>query len=834
MIVMDEWRADVIAPFLIPSDKLVEWWDVLPTPAPLAKLNDVPLLPNLYVDRAEEMSAIRTMLFDDKKQPVVIYGQDSLSGIGKTTIATAVARDAHIRRTFPDGVFWLTLDATPDLLTAQAHLAEMFDQNGGRYFFKKEQEGRDALYDLFVNKKCLIVLDNVQRPAHANAFDVQDTDSQTQLLIVTHREKLAHELGAAEFYLGGMSEADSLSLLAVRANKNVDELPKDAAEVAAECNHLPFALILAAGQAKDGSDWDDILNSLQEAGVPDVEPNGDDEKDLPVSRFVGHAQEASMRALSSTIDGLSSQQRTVYGMLPVFIENAPIPEETILMIWDVLYETSSRESRRLLEGLEERGLLKMLGKSPQRLIIFHSMHYAYFKENVDDVQQYHKNLLDAYKVLCHDGDWYDGPDDGYFFQNLPYHLLASGRQRTLKKLLLTHNWMLAGLNADTVRQLMIPYQLLVKRKIANPSHKQVLRVLKRESRSLTLREGNWADDLAKALANMNDKDGDLTSLIKTAQVWRESAWVRPLMAHATGIGKQRAESGHVDVVGSMVITSDGRFAISASHDRTIKIWDMKGGTRPRTLQGHYWAVTSLALLADDKTLISGSWDNSLKMWDIASGEELHTFTGHKHMVLDVAVSENGRVALSVGLDQTLRVWNIKQYGEVGGRKGFMPSSNAVAISPDGKTAVMDIHKTVRLWNIAKEKEMQIYRGHFHLISSLLFLPDGDMFLSGSFDHTVRAWDIKAIQTIHIFKGHKDRVNDIAITKDGRYLATVSEDRTLKVWNLAEAGAEEYPMATFQAGDALRSCAFAPDGVTIVAGDKSGRVHFLRLELPAEK
>jgi len=834
MIVMDEWRADVIASFLVPSDKLVELWDALPTPMPLAKLNEVPLLPELYVERAEETAVLKELLLSDKKQPVAMSGRDGWAGIGKTTVATAISRDAHIRRAFPDGVFWLDLGEKPDLLSAQSHLAELLDQDGGIYFFKDEQIGRDSLHDLFANKRCLIVLDDVWKAAHANAFDVQDTDSQTQLLIVTRREGLAVELGVTDYQIGGMSETDALNLLAVRANEDIDDLPEYAAEVAAECQHLPFALILAAGQAKDGNDWDDVLSTLQDAGLPeDVLDNKEDENASPaVSRFVGHPQEPNIRAIDSTVDGLSSHERTVYTVLSVFAENSDVPEATILMVWEMLFEASSRESRRLLEGLERKGLLNMLGESPLRHITFHSMHRLYFKENVDNVQAYHKNLLDAYKALCHGEGWENGPDDGYFYQNLPQHLLSAGRQKALQKLLLSYNWMLSSLNADSVRQLMRPYQLLVARKIANPSHKQVLRVLKRLSGPLSLREGNWADDLAKALANMKDKDGDLETLITMAKVWRETAWLRPLMAHANSGGKSRATSGHVDEVGGMVITSDGRFAISASSDRTIKIWDMAGGQRPRTLQGHYWAVTSLALLPDDKTLVSGSWDNSLKIWDIESGEELHTLTGHKHLVHDVAVSKDGRFAVSVALDQSTRVWNIHQYGEIGGFSGYMPSSNAVAISPDGKTAVVDIHKTLQLWDIASEEKKEVFRGHFHLISSLMYTPDGSMIISGSYDHTMRSWDITDGQTINTFKGHKDRINDISITKDGRYLASVSEDRSLKVWDLANGNEEA--MATFQAGDALRSCAFAPDGVTIVAGDKSGRVHFLRLELPTKK
>ena len=52
----------------------------------------------------------------------------------------------------------------------------------------------------------------------------------------------------------------------------------------------------------------------------------------------------------------------------------------------------------------------------------------------------------------------------------------------------------------------------------------------------------------------------------------------------------------------------------------------------------------------------------------------------------------------------------------------------------------------------------------------------------------------------------------------------SEDKTLRVWDL-ESGKE---LATFTGESEMHSCAVAPDGQTIIAGDRSGRVHFLRL------
>jgi WD40 repeat protein len=61
-------------------------------------------------------------------------------------------------------------------------------------------------------------------------------------------------------------------------------------------------------------------------------------------------------------------------------------------------------------------------------------------------------------------------------------------------------------------------------------------------------------------------------------------------------------------------------------------------------------------------------------------------------------------------------------------------------------------------------------------------------------------------------------------RDGRRAVSASADHTLRLWDL-ESGEE---IAAFTGEAEMRSCAFTPDGCTIVAGDGFGRVHFLRL------
>jgi len=78
------------------------------------------------------------------------------------------------------------------------------------------------------------------------------------------------------------------------------------------------------------------------------------------------------------------------------------------------------------------------------------------------------------------------------------------------------------------------------------------------------------------------------------------------------------------------------------------------------------------------------------------------------------------------------------------------------------------------------------------------------------------------------RGHSGQVNGVAVSGEGRRAVSASSDHTLKVWGL-EAGAD---VATFSCDAPAHCCALAGERM-IVAGDASGRVHFLSLELPED-
>ena len=110
------------------------------------------------------------------------------------------------------------------------------------------------------------------------------------------------------------------------------------------------------------------------------------------------------------------------------------------------------------------------------------------------------------------------------------------------------------------------------------------------------------------------------------------------------------------------------------------------------------------------------------------------------------------------------------------------------------------------------------------VAAVAVTPDGKQAVSASRDQTLKVWDLDTGLERRTLSGHTSAVYAVAVTPDGKQAVSASFDNTLKVWDL-ESG---HCLCTFTADGGMCACAVAPDGVTVVAGDVAGRVHFLRL------
>ncbi|MCD4727807.1 MAG: hypothetical protein K8R46_09105, partial [Pirellulales bacterium] len=65
----------------------------------------------------------------------------------------------------------------------------------------------------------------------------------------------------------------------------------------------------------------------------------------------------------------------------------------------------------------------------------------------------------------------------------------------------------------------------------------------------------------------------------------------------------RSLVGHTDWVMAVAVTNDGARAISASFDRTLKVWDLETGDHIRTLEAHTDLVMAVAVTNDGSRAI---------------------------------------------------------------------------------------------------------------------------------------------------------------------------------------------------------------------------------------
>jgi WD40 repeat protein len=288
--------------------------------------------------------------------------------------------------------------------------------------------------------------------------------------------------------------------------------------------------------------------------------------------------------------------------------------------------------------------------------------------------------------------------------------------------------------------------------------------------------------------------------------------------------------GHTDAVYGVALSGDGRRAVSASRDHTMKVWDLETGSELRTLQGHKNVVKGVALSGDGQLAVSASWDDTLKVWDVETGRELRTLQGHSDDVNGVALSGDGRRAVSASWDNTLKVWDVEVGLEFRTLQGHTGPVNGVTLSGDGRRAVSaSDDRTLKVWDVAAGRELRTLQSHKLAVRSVALSEDGRRAVSASDDRTLKVWDVETGREVHTLHGHKNRVYGVALSGDGRRAVSASEDHTLKVWDMETGGVT----ATFTCDGAAYCCAFFDDD-QFIAGDAGGRVHLLRLEPPNTK
>lgn len=113
--------------------------------------------------------------------------------------------------------------------------------------------------------------------------------------------------------------------------------------------------------------------------------------------------------------------------------------------------------------------------------------------------------------------------------------------------------------------------------------------------------------------------------------------------------------GHADWVTSLATTpEDPNLLLSSSRDKSVMVWSLTHsaseddayGVPRRALRGHSHFIADVVISSDGAFALSASWDSELRLWDISTGKTTRRFVGHDKDVLSVAFSVDNRQIVS--------------------------------------------------------------------------------------------------------------------------------------------------------------------------------------------
>jgi WD40 repeat protein len=288
----------------------------------------------------------------------------------------------------------------------------------------------------------------------------------------------------------------------------------------------------------------------------------------------------------------------------------------------------------------------------------------------------------------------------------------------------------------------------------------------------------------------------------------------------TAIEFTQTLTGHSSYVNALAISPDGSQIISASADKSIKIWNLATGRIVRTLTGHTSFVNALAISPDGQTLVSGGADRRIIFWNLATGDMLHRIEGNFGFINALAISPNGQLLASGGVDGVVRIWDLATARELSALSAHTASINANALlfSPDGQTVLSgSADTTVRVWDLALGKTRRAIATNSGFVNAIAVSPDGQLLYTAGVDRAIKVWDLVTGQEIGSLVGHTSFVNDLAISPDGKTLISASADQTIKIWNL-ETGILRDTLTGY--GTHINYFVVSPDWRSILTGSGS--------------
>jgi WD40 repeat protein len=324
-----------------------------------------------------------------------------------------------------------------------------------------------------------------------------------------------------------------------------------------------------------------------------------------------------------------------------------------------------------------------------------------------------------------------------------------------------------------------------------------------------------------------------------ARIWdvRTGRLIRTLL-RATGYEQMRCmEDGHGHcgpVVSAAFSATNPDRLVTASSDKTARIWNLKTGRVIRTLAGHSRPVTDAAFIADGSRVLTAGLDGSVRIWDAGSGEMLQVLQGPAVVAgtqASAALSPDGQQVVASFSDTAAHLWSVR--GDL--QPFVLPKlSDAVpsaALGPDDRLLVTAIGTAIDLYDPRSGRLLAEPVYLDGAVMSVAISPDGHRLLAATGDHAevlaLSGWSGSGPpRPLRRLDAHAGLVLCADYDNSGKRIVTASQDGTARIWNATSGLPVGEPL---RHRGAVFSAVFSRDGSRVLTGSFDGTVRIWRAE-----
>lgn len=239
--------------------------------------------------------------------------------------------------------------------------------------------------------------------------------------------------------------------------------------------------------------------------------------------------------------------------------------------------------------------------------------------------------------------------------------------------------------------------------------------------------------------------------------------------------------------------ADGRVLVAGDDSGKMQVFDVTGGSRPVILKTWHvhrqptwvtrWSPTNLT------TLMSASDDKTVRLWDLPSNDPVRTFVGHQDYVRSGAFMPGngaggaateaqggpGNMLVTGSYDATVRLWDARAPG--GAVLTFKHAAPVEAVLPmaSGTVILAAAGNEVSVLDVVAARPLRLLTSHQKTVTSLSLASRGGRVVSGGLDGLLKVYETGSWSVVASSK-YPSPVMSVAVVAAG----ADGEDRHLAV------------------------------------------------------